>query len=127
MITELEAATAYARAWNQLDGEIFIELLAEDAIYSSQWDFTPLKGKEAIRAYLVPKIQTVKEVGARVYAELATTSDKSSTHDCVAMAQGEQETVQAVVVFKVKDGFLKQVVMCQPEAVQIVRSGKYPE
>ena len=127
MISELEAATAYAKAWNRLDGTDFIEMLADDATYSSQWDFTPLVGKQAIRAYLIPKIQAVKDVGARVYAELATTSDKTSTHNCVAMAQGEQETVQAVVVFKIKAGLIQHFVMCQPESLSIVRTGKYPE
>ena len=37
VLTEREAATAYARAWNRLDCGEYLHLLAEDACYASQW------------------------------------------------------------------------------------------
>ena len=47
VLTELDAATAYARAWNRLDCKKFLELLAPDANYASQWVFEELEGKAA--------------------------------------------------------------------------------
>ena len=51
-LTEKDAAIAYARAWNRLDPNDFLALLAGDARYASQWVFEELEGLEAISSYL---------------------------------------------------------------------------
>ena len=43
VLTELDAATSYASAWNRLDCTQFVELLAPDAHYASQWVFDELE------------------------------------------------------------------------------------
>ena len=42
-LTEKDAAIAYARAWNRLDPNDFLALLAGDARYASQWVFEELE------------------------------------------------------------------------------------
>lgn len=42
-LSEKDAATAFARAWNRLDPEPFLTLLAPDAHYASQWVFEELE------------------------------------------------------------------------------------
>ena len=51
-LTEVMAATAFARAWNRLNPTEFIELLNADARHASQWVFDELVGREAIADYL---------------------------------------------------------------------------
>ena len=50
--SELEAAKAYARAWNLFDCKEFIKLLASDAHYASQWVLVELESKDKIANYL---------------------------------------------------------------------------
>ena len=51
VLTELDAATAYAVAWNHLDCTQFLELLAPETQYASQWVLDELKSKAAISEY----------------------------------------------------------------------------
>ena len=55
-LTEVMAATAFARAWNRLDPTEFIKLLDADARYASQWVFEELVGRDAIADYLIGKM-----------------------------------------------------------------------
>lgn len=59
-LTELAAATAFACAWNRLDPEAFLELLAPDAHYASQWVFDELDSRAAIAENLRAKMKTVR-------------------------------------------------------------------
>ena len=93
-ITERNAAKAYARAWNRLDCTEFIELLAPDAYYNSQWVFEELVGKESIKNYFTKKLNAVKEGNTQVYAELAVSRESFPGRHCVAMAQDNKEVVQ---------------------------------
>lgn len=122
-LTELEAATAFARAWNRLDCNEFLALLAGDACYASQWVFEELNGAKAIKEYLVPKMEAVKNSGNRVFAELGKTD---SGRDCVIMAQGDQENIMATVLFEVSGDTIKRYDMCMPDITGAVRSGVYP-
>jgi len=45
-LTQLPAATAFARAWNRLDPQAFLELRATDAHYASQRVFDELDSGE---------------------------------------------------------------------------------
>ncbi|MEN6572369.1 MAG: nuclear transport factor 2 family protein [Anaerolineaceae bacterium] len=124
--SEFDAAEAYARAWNRLDCTEFVELLAPDASYASQWVFEELEGKEAIEKYLTNKIKAVKEGKDPIFAELTTATESYPGKDCVAMAQGDKQVVAAVVIFEVNDSRIKRIDMCMPNLFNLKRSGNYP-
>ena len=130
-LTEAMAAKAFARAWNRLDPTDFIDLLDKDARYASQWVFEELIGKEAIADYLMGKMQavkalTVKSGGTIVFAELGTTSNGFPGRDCVFLAQGQNESVTAAVLFEVGGGRIRRYDLCMSELLDVDRSGIYP-
>lgn len=125
-LTEKDAAIAYARAWNRLECSDFLELLAPDAIYESQWVFDELASKDVIADYLIHKMKAVKNAGNKVFAELGKTRLGSFGRDCVFIAQGKKEEVKAVVLFKVADDKIQRYDLCVPELYDVERSGIYP-
>jgi hypothetical protein len=124
-LTELDAATAYARAWNALDATQFLELLAPDAHYASQWVCEELESKAAITAYLTGKMETVKSSKTPVFAELGKTSTGFAGRDCVVLAQGQKDAISAAVLFDVERGRIKWFDLCMPELLGLIRSGQY--
>jgi hypothetical protein len=126
VLTELDAATAYAAAWNRLDCTQFLELLAHDAHYASQWVMEELESKAAISYYLTGKMQTVRNGKTAVSAELGKTSTGFAGRDCVALAQGDKDIVSAVVLFTVDGNHIKRFDLCMPELLGVKRSGQYP-
>jgi hypothetical protein len=130
-LTEADAATAYAKAWNRLDPSEFIDLLTSDARYASQWVFEELTSKQAIGDYLTAKMSSIKmnmekDPEVIVFAELGKTATSLSNRDCVILAQGTRENVKAVVHFGVEDNKIKRYDLSIPELVPINRSGVYP-
>ncbi|AGF80123.1 hypothetical protein UWK_03614 (plasmid) [Desulfocapsa sulfexigens DSM 10523] len=108
-LTEKDAAIAYAKAWNALDCSDFLELLADDCTYESQWVTSALEGKEAISKYLTGKMKTVKTGGgATVRAEHALTTVpaflREEGRDCVVLTQCIEKEVQVAILFEVADG-----------------------
>jgi hypothetical protein len=126
VLTELDAATAYAVAWNNLDCTQFLELLAPDAHYASQWVFEELENKVAISNYLTGKMQAVRNGKTPVFAELGKTSAGFAGRDCVAVAQGDKNVVSAAVLFEVEGNHIKRFDLCMPELLGVIRSGQYP-
>ena len=61
-LTEEAAATAFAKAWNCLQADGFLVLLANDARYTSQWVFEELEGVTSISDYLRGKMQTLRDL-----------------------------------------------------------------
>ena len=125
-LTEKDAAMAYAKAWNRLDCSDFIELLDDDAQYSSQWVLEGMKSKEEISEYLTGKMETIQDTNYKVYAELGNTRSGFAGRDCVFMAQGKKEEIQAVVLFEVDNNKIKKCDMCIPQLLDVERSGIYP-
>ncbi|HOH29305.1 MAG TPA: hypothetical protein PLC40_06500, partial [Candidatus Hydrogenedentes bacterium] len=91
-----------------------------------QWVYDELKGKIAIGKYLKGKMNTVKNCGSEVFAELGRTTTGFAGRDCVCMAQGTKEQVTAIVLFEVVSGKIKRYDLCIPELLGVVRSGIYP-
>lgn len=120
------AATAYARAWNRLDCTEFLDLLAPEARYASQWVFEDMEGKAAIASYLVAKMETVRGSDTPVFAELAKTSAGLPCRDCVALAQGQKDVVKAAVLFEVVADHIDRFDLCMPELLRPIGSGHYP-
>lgn len=130
-LTEIIAATAYARAWNRLDPTEFIELLDSGARCASQWVFNELIGREAIEDYLVAKMRTVKALDvnsadSKVFAELGKTNKSFPGRDCVLLTQGHKDSVTAVVLFEVVGEKIKRYDLCIPQLLDVTRSGVSP-
>lgn len=123
-LTQRDAATAYAKAWNRLDPGEFIDMLSPDVRYSSQWVLEDLHGKKALADYLRGKMATVKKSAATVYAEVA----QIGTGDpCVLLAQGNRDDVNALVLFTVDQNKVTGFDMCIPDLYgSNIRSGMYP-
>lgn len=124
MLTEKEAATAYAKAWNTLDCTEFLELLDEDTVYTSMWVLEDLKGKFNIAPYLSKKMEAVKEEGSDIKAELGKATTFDPGRDCVVVTQDGEVIV--TVVFKVKEGKIIRYDMTTPESDWPDRSGVFP-
>lgn len=60
ILTENAAAIDFSKAWNTLNPDKFIALLAPDASYESQWVFEELVGASAIAEYLNNKMKTLR-------------------------------------------------------------------
>ena len=125
-LTEKEAAVAYAKAWNRLVCSQFLELLDENAHYASQWVFAELENKTAISEYLIGKMKTIKETDSRVYAGLGNTRSGFAGRDCVFMAQGNKEELQAVVLFEIANNKISRCDLCIPELLNVERTSVYP-
>jgi hypothetical protein len=92
-LTEEKAAYLFARAWNRLNPEGFLALLAPEARYASQWVFEELVGASAIAAYLRGKMATVrdkarKDPSAAVRVERGKTAEGRRGRPCAFMTQG---------------------------------------
>ena len=131
LLTEAMAATAYARACNRFDPSEFIELLAPDCRYASQWVFDELIGKNAIADYLIQKMQMVKAQSMKtqhvpILVELGKTTQGFVNRDCVIRGRDASNNLVAAVLFKVNGGKIIRYDLCLAKPLGIVRSGVYP-
>ena len=127
VLTEKDAAIAYAKAWNKLECSDFLKLLDDNAHYASQWVLDELENKEAIAEYLIGKMQTVRESGSQVHAELGKArSGFGAGRDCVIMAQDRKDKIMAVVLFEVNDNRIRRYGLCMPELLNAEGTGIYP-
>ena len=72
------------------------------------------------------KRQVASNPGAKVFAEVGKTTRHFPDRDCVAIAEGNKDVVNAVVLFEVENGCIKRFDLCIPELLRPVRSGQYP-
>lgn len=130
-VTEEEVVFAFAKAWNRLEPEGFLALLASDARYASQWVFEELVGSTAISDYLRGKMRTVRAHGvndpsSRVRVEVGRTAQADGGRPCAFMTQGHGNEVQAAVLFEVCDGRVSRYDLCIPQILGAVRTGVFP-
>jgi hypothetical protein len=130
-LTEEDAVFAFAKAWNRLEPDGFLALLAPDARYASQWVFEELVGADAIEAYLKGKMRTVRAHGvnnpnSRVRVEIGRTAHGEGGRPCAFMTQGQGNAVQAAAVFEVRDGQVARYNLCIPQILGAVRTGVFP-
>ena len=130
-LTEENAVFAFAKAWNRLVPDGFLDLLAPDARYASQWVFDELAGAPAITTYLTEKMLTirthaVKDPNSRVRVEIGRTTDGQDGRPCAFMTQGKANQVQAVVIFEVSGEKVSRYDLCIPQLLGAVRTGVYP-
>lgn len=121
-----QALRAYAEMMNTLDVSHLEPLLAEDFHYASQWVFAEIESKGAYLEYIVPKLEAIREHGGPVWAEMGWL-DREFPGPCVVMAQGEKETLVAVVLAEVQQGRVKRLdLCCVPSPHSASRTGEYP-
>ena len=130
-LTESEAVLAFAKAWNRMEPDEFLSLLAPDACYASQWVFEEMVGASAISEYLRGKMRTVRayaeaDPSSRVRVEVGRTGTSSSGRPCAFMTQGQDDDVQAAVLFKIRDGKVSRYDLCIPQLIGAERTGMFP-
>ena len=126
-ITEHEALRAYARMMNTLSVQRLEPLLADDFTYKSQYVFSALGSKQEFLDYIRPKLQTIREAGAPVFAEMGRVLAYGKRRPCVLLAQERKDSLVGLVLAKVSDGNLGRLDLCiVPSPQSAERSGEYP-
>ena len=131
ILTEEKVVFAFAKAWNRLEPDDFLDLLAPDARYASQWVFDELVGAPAISEYLKGKMRALRAHGvndpnSRVLVEVGHTTGGVGGRPCAFMTQGKANDVQAAVIFEVSSGSVTRYDLCIPQLLGAVRTGVYP-
>ena len=130
-LTEDDVVFAFAKAWNRLEPDGFLALLAPEARYASQWVFEELVGVATISDYLRGKMRTVRahsvnDPNSRVRVEVGRTACGEDGRPCAFMTQGHGNEVQAAVLFEISDGRVSRYDLCIPQIVGAVRTGVFP-
>ena len=126
-LTEETALRAYARMMNTLTADCLEPLLAEDFTYESQHVFQPLESKQDFLHYIRPKLVTIQQAKATVFAEMGTVTAYGKNQPCVILAQNSKTNLVGLVLAKVEGEHLKRIDLCiapPPQAAK--RSGDYP-
>ena len=130
-LTEDDVVFAFAKAWNRLEPDGFLALLAPETRYASQWVFEELVGVATISDYLRGKMRTVRahsvnDPNSRVRVEVGRTACGEDGRPCAFMTQGRGNEVQAAVLFEISDGRVSRYDLCIPQIVGAVRTGLFP-
>ena len=132
-LSQKEAVTIMARAWNKLDASLLEPYIAEDIIFWSQQALTDMAGKNAVMAYLSAEMETIRNLpDERVYAELGETKPLPMAPDnpepCVVLARGDKDNIRALALLKLESGKINSIGICSdaPHPKTARRSGRYP-
>ena len=126
-LTKSEALRAYARMMNTLSVSPLEPLLADNFTYESQAVFTALESKQAFLDYIRPKLETIRNVGATVFAEMGKVDAYGEDQPCVVLAQNNKGNLVGLVLARVTDGKLSRLDLCIVPPPQFAeRSGEYP-
>lgn len=130
-LTQEDVVFAFVKAWNRLEPDGFLALLAPEARYASQWVFEELVGVATISDYLRGKMRTVRahsvnDPNSRVRVEVGRTACGEDGRPCAFMTQGHGNEVQAAVLFEISDGRVSRYDLCIPQIVGAVRTGIFP-
>jgi hypothetical protein len=126
-LTEEAALRAYAKMMNTLNADRLEPLLAEDFTYESQHVIQPIESKQAFLDYIRPKLVTIQQAKATVFAEMGTVAAYGRNQPCVILAQNNKTNLVGLVLAKVEGERLKRIDLCivpPPQAAK--RSGDYP-
>ncbi len=132
-LSQKEAVTIMARAWNNLDASMLEPYISEDIVFWSQQALTDVAGKKAVMAYLSAEMETIRKLpDERVYVELGETKPLPMAADnpepCVVLARGHKENIRALALLKLECGKINSIGICSdaPHPSTARRSGKYP-
>ncbi|MDD3536506.1 MAG: hypothetical protein PHC50_10225 [Candidatus Cloacimonetes bacterium] len=122
-LDEIIVCNLLAHAYNTLNSEILQKIIAEDLLYTSQWVFDEMRGKQAFLDYLSVKFQTIKKAGSSVFAELAIYRGQY----CLVIAQGSKANLVATMLVKTDSGKITEIHMCLvPHFSECEQLGIYP-
>ena len=125
-LTEEQALRAYATMMNTLDAAHLEPLLADDFHYASQWVFGEIESKGAYLEYIVPKLETIRDSGSIVWAEMGLLI-REFPGTCVIMSQDDRDNLLAVVLAEIEGGKIKRLdLCCAPSPHDARRTGEYP-
>ena len=126
-LSEATALRAYAKMLNTLTLEPFDSLLSDDFVYESQNVLQALESKREFIEYIIPKLQTIRNSNAKVYAEMGTITAYRNNQPCVIVAQYDKSNLVALVFAKTHKDKLKRLDLCVvPPPQDAERSGEYP-
>lgn len=126
-LTEETALRAYAIMLNTMSIEPLVSLLADDFIYESQKVFRPLKSKQELLEFIVPKLEMIRKAGVTTFGEMGTVYAYGKMQPCVIMAQDDKSNLIALVLAKTHEGKLKRLDLCViPPPQTAARSNEYP-
>lgn len=126
-LTQLEALRAYAKMMNTLSVAPLEPLLADDFIYESQNVFSGLESKQAFLDYIAPKLQTIQNAGATVFAEMGMVSAYGKDQPCVVLAQHSKDNLVGLVLASIAGDKVSRLDLCiVPPPQSAERSGEYP-
>ena len=140
---EEEACLALASMWNLLDPTPLFEILAPDVVWESQMVFAPLRGRDAVTAYLKGKLETLRSMRTEhpVRAEMGLCGDEGGRQvsvlsaypgrPCVLVYQGDdlgRREPSALALIEVEDGLVRRVDLCNvaPSPASATRTGVFP-
>ena len=109
-LSERDAASAWALAYNTLDPSVLEPILAEDVRVMSRWVVNDLVGRDGYLDYLRRKFTTFAQTGSVVRVEIGMTpggSDGSAGRPCALIEQ--DGSLLATVLFDVLGGKLGQI------------------
>lgn len=127
-LTELDAAVAWARAYNTHDASVLVPILADDVRVMSRWVVNDLVGRNAYVEYLRRKFATFERSGSLVRVEIARTPGGERGGSGRPCALIEQDgALLATVLFDVIAGRVAQISLGpHPSPESCRRSGEYP-
>ncbi len=112
ILTEYDAAIAYANAWNSLDCTGFINLLASDAEYASQYTYYDINGRDDIAKHICEKFKACERDDSRIEAVVSIATKISPGKSCVLLIQGSDNVV---VVFETRENEISRINLCVSE------------
>lgn len=126
-LTRSEALRAYAKMMNTLSVTPLESLLTDDFTYTSQHVFSALESKQAFFDYIVPKLQTIANAGATVFAEMGMVTAYGEYQPCVVLAQNSKNNLVGLVLARTAGNKISHLDLCSvPLPQSAERSGDYP-
>jgi hypothetical protein len=127
MIDESRACHLYAAMLNSRNQESFVNHLCDDFRMSSQSVLEDMIGKDAYTNYISKKLETIRNSGQQVYAELGTIEAYGHT-ECVVIAQDTKDNLVCIAYLTASSNKITRLDLCiVPPARQAKRTGIYPE
>ena len=128
MLTEIDAARAWALAYNTHDPSVLESILASDVRVMSRWVVNDLLGRDTYVEYLTRKFATFEQKGSVVRVEVAAAPCGSSGLPGRPCALIEQDGMPlATVFFDVIGGRRSQISLGEnPPPSTCRRTGDYP-
>lgn len=126
-LEEIDAATAFTKAWNNRDLNLFTGFLCSNLSNLRPNGLENLNGKDRIVSFLAEKLRAVKrmEISDPQFmagAALATTLKDGEERPCVCLTQGDEKSV---ILFDMEYDTIRVIHMCEPEYLEICGVGNY--